>query len=363
MGTARYNPLNNEVSFPASAVDPQDGTAKTFMLTAVTLMSSDGDEIATGTNGLRVQGAVAAGVVAAGNPVPVGGVVTATNPTLSATQRAEANFSDGGGLRIHLGGVMQTASDGRSNGDVVFPTSTSAGVNAVTPRTGIGVVNYVFNGTTWDRQRGDTNGSYAVGNVASGVADAGNPVKVGARYNATLPTLTDGQRGDLQVDARGGLIVTVKGTGTTPAQVGILADGQGASNSLFVANQGGLFNGSTWDREKKPNLVARLLSAAASVNNTLVKNAAGDLFRIEGYNNKASAVFLKLYNKSTTPAAGTDVPIYTVRLAPTANFLIEFPTPLYFSAGIGYAITTAAADADTGALVAGDIVAMNVVYA
>lgn len=40
------------------------------------------------------------------------------------------------------------------------------------------------------------------GNVAAGAADTGNPQKVGGKYNATLPTLTDGQRGDLQVDSR-----------------------------------------------------------------------------------------------------------------------------------------------------------------
>jgi hypothetical protein len=36
--------------------------------------------------------------------------------------------------------------------------------------------------------------------------------------------------------------------------------------------------------------------------------------------------------------------------------------PLYFSTGIAYALTTAAADADTGALTAGDVIAMNIAY-
>lgn len=47
----------------------------------------------------------------------------------------------------------------------------------------------------------------ATGNVASGASDSGNPVKVGGRYNVTLPTLTDGQRSDLQVNVSGGLIM------------------------------------------------------------------------------------------------------------------------------------------------------------
>lgn len=44
------------------------------------------------------------------------------------------------------------------------------------------------------------------GNVASGTTDSGNPVKVGGKYNATPPTLTDGQRGDLQLNAAGAAV-------------------------------------------------------------------------------------------------------------------------------------------------------------
>lgn len=41
------------------------------------------------------------------------------------------------------------------------------------------------------------------GGIAAGAADSGNPVKVGGKYNATPPTLVDGQRGDMQLDVRG----------------------------------------------------------------------------------------------------------------------------------------------------------------
>jgi hypothetical protein len=45
--------------------------------------------------------------------------------------------------------------------------------------------------------------SEITGDVASGATDSGNPVKVGGVYNSTPPTLTTGQRGDLQVDVNG----------------------------------------------------------------------------------------------------------------------------------------------------------------
>lgn len=46
------------------------------------------------------------------------------------------------------------------------------------------------------------------GNVASGAADSGNPMKIGGVFNTTQPTVTNGQRVDGQYSARGALIVT-----------------------------------------------------------------------------------------------------------------------------------------------------------
>ena len=46
-----------------------------------------------------------------------------------------------------------------------------------------------------------------VGNVASGAADAGAPVKVGGVYAVTLPSLSAGQRVDLQTSSTGSLRV------------------------------------------------------------------------------------------------------------------------------------------------------------
>lgn len=57
------------------------------------------------------------------------------------------------------------------------------------------------------------------GDVASGTADSGNPVKVGGRYNATTPSLTDGQRGDIQLDASGKVLVNA-GSGSSSLYTG-----------------------------------------------------------------------------------------------------------------------------------------------
>jgi len=93
----------------------------------------------------------------------------------------------------------------------------------------------------------------ATGNVAAGATDSGNPVKVGGISLTTAPTLTDGQRGDVQLDTRGSTKVTPFFNGTTTPFQG-LADNADAvaisatTSKLSVLNRNTVFNGTTWDR-------------------------------------------------------------------------------------------------------------------
>jgi hypothetical protein len=110
--------------------------------------------------------------------------------------------------------------------------------------------------------------------------------------------------------------------------------------------------------------IARLVSAAATTNATLVKSSAGRLFKIRGYNAKAAVAYFKLYNKATAPTVGTDTPVLTIPLKASDMFDIDFGAiGLGFATGIGFGITGAVADADTTALVAADVVGLNVMYA
>lgn len=106
----------------------------------------------------------------------------------------------------------------------------------------------------------------------------------------------------------------------------------------------------------------RIVSAAASTNASSVKASAGNVGIVTGYNANAAARYLKFYNKASAPTVGTDTPIWTEYLAPQSKFSIPF-AGLYFSTGIALALTTGSADADTGALTAADILALNVAYA
>lgn len=92
----------------------------------------------------------------------------------------------------------------------------------------------------------------AGGDVASGASDSGNPLKVGGRYNATPPTLTDGQRGDVQLNSRGSVRVIFT-NGTSDMSFGN-DNGDGVASSAtstkaqFISRNS-VFNGSNWDRQ------------------------------------------------------------------------------------------------------------------
>lgn len=110
-----------------------------------------------------------------------------------------------------------------------------------------------------------------------------------------------------------------------------------------------------------PTGASQIPSAAATTNGTVAKASAGKLFGAYGWNANAALRYLKIYNKATAPTVGSDTPILTLPLPPTAAFAFDF-AGFNFAAGIAYAMTTGVAVADTGALSAADVLALNVVY-
>lgn len=106
----------------------------------------------TGASSTQVQGTSAAGATDDGsNPVKIGGVFTTANPSLTNGQRGNLSLNTTGELRVALSasggsaiGAFATTADGFSTGGVALYTM------------GYGLV---FNGTSWDRARGDANGT------------------------------------------------------------------------------------------------------------------------------------------------------------------------------------------------------------
>lgn len=91
------------------------------------------------------------------------------------------------------------------------------------------------------------------GTIPSGTVDSGNPIKIGAIYNSTLPTFSNGQRGDAQIGTRGSLNVQIKLPDNSISNSAQAAAADAFSNTINALNTGAfsmVFNGSTWDRQR-----------------------------------------------------------------------------------------------------------------
>ena len=104
---------------------------------------------------------------------------------------------------------------------------------------------------------------------------------------------------------------------------------------------------------------------AASTNSAVVKASAGTLYEIAISNPTATAAYVKLYNKTTAPVVGTDVPVMTISVPATSATtmpvsLIFGQVGKRFATGIGIACTAAAAATDTGVAVVG--IQINATY-
>ena len=104
---------------------------------------------------------------------------------------------------------------------------------------------------------------------------------------------------------------------------------------------------------------------AASTNSAVVKASAGTLYEIAISNPTATAAYVKLYNKTTAPVVGTDVPVMTISVPATSATTMPIALTFgqvgkRFATGIGIACTAAAAATDTGVSVVG--IQINATY-
>jgi hypothetical protein len=184
------------------------------------------------------------------------------------------------------------------------------------------------------------------GNVASGAADSGNPVKIGGVFNTSPPGVATGQRVDAQSDANGNLRIRMTGSSTTGAD-GILntnltssllsSEGSGGVANRPFLNAPYAFNGTTWDRNFTcPN------SAVVNVTNTtleLVPLTASQVIRV------CSIVLTAGTASSATIVYGTGTNCGTGTTSLTGAMALGAGIPLNISSGNGSLLRTASANA------------------
>lgn len=92
-----------------------------------------------------ITGNVATATTDSGNPVKIGGVASGAGAAVTAGQRTDAWFGTNGQIITGSYGVAGADAASNVNG---YLLSSSGGTNP------LAAAGYVFNGTTWDRQRG-----------------------------------------------------------------------------------------------------------------------------------------------------------------------------------------------------------------
>jgi hypothetical protein len=104
-----------------------------------------------------------------------------------------------------------------------------------------------------------------------------------------------------------------------------------------------------------PSLTYHKVSGAGT-NAAVVKSSSGLVAGWKIYNNTNYPIYVKLYNKATTPIPGTDTPQQTIGVEAGLGEVNPAGPGTSFSAGIAIAITKSIADDDTTPIAANDCV-------
>lgn len=125
------------------------------------------------------------------------------------------------------------------------------------------------------------------GSVLSGAADDSSaPVKVAGVYRTTLPTFVDGQRAELQIGTNGALLVEgFTSGGDSMSNGSLLFTRHGDLTARLLGSFGYVYNGATADRLRTPTVFKPFASTAitAGTGFTVWTPGAGKKFRLMGW--------------------------------------------------------------------------------
>jgi hypothetical protein len=188
------------------------------------------------------------------------------------------------------------------------PADNESNTNTALSR--IGVFNFVFDGTAWDRWTGAVNVSQFGGNnVVTGTGAGGSGI----------PRVTISNDSSLAANQS---VNVAQINGVTPL-MGNGASGTGAHRVTIANDSTGIIQpvpGTTG------GLSSCVVQSAASTNATNCKNAAGQLYHVQVINTTSTIYYLRLYNLSTSPTCSS-----------ATGFIRSIPIPHANGAGAGIA--------------------------
>ena len=287
------------------------------------------------------------------------GAVTTSAPSYTTAQTSPLSLDTAGNLRVNVvtggtsGVVAQGSTTSGQTGMMVqaavttsAPSYTTAQTSPLSADTAGNLRTLANQGGSWSvsavqsgnwpvRMQG--NGGATMDFAGQNASAPANSLLIGGEFNTTPTTITSGNASPLQLDNAGNLLTNIK---VIPALVAGTA-----SIGTIQTGVTATANGSTASR----------INAANTTNATNLKASAGQLYTIDVFNVAAYNVFLKLYNKASSPTVGSDTPIMTIPIQAGGGFSKTWPMGLPFSTGISYAITKLQADSDTTVVAAGDV--------
>lgn len=173
----------------------------TLNVGTATVSGKDANAAAQTSNPLAIGGTDSGGTVRTINVDSTGAV-----KVVGASAGTFVNLSTGT-LNTIIAGTQNTLGTLGTIQNILAGTiGTVLGIGGTVQVSGASAGTFV-NLTTGTLNAGTFNLGTVVGNIASGTTDSGNPVKVGAVFQGTAGTVTNGQRVDLQADAVGNLKV------------------------------------------------------------------------------------------------------------------------------------------------------------
>jgi len=173
------------------------------------------------------------------------------------------------------------------------------------------------------------NSGAALDAAGQNAASPANEFLVGAQFNTSPTTITNGNMSPLQMDSTGHLLVNC--TGCSAA----------STVSLVPQASGGLS--------------AKHFVAAASDNATNLKASAGQVYSIDVFSNAAYPVYLKLYNSASSPTGcGATNLFKVVGVQAGTQHILQSEEGWALGTGIGYCLTKGIADSDDTAVLLSD---------
>lgn len=176
-------------------------------------------------------------IVISSDQSPVAVTGSFSLPTGAATALNQTNASQKTQVVDSSGNIISsTSTGGKQRLDVNLST---IGLDGSTAPTYSNLSGGIDSGGNQQALAVDTTGNInTVGNIASGATDSGNPVKIGAVYNTTDPSITNGQRVNLQTNYHGHLAIQFRNnfTNVTGNSTTTIKSGAGILHSVNINN-------------------------------------------------------------------------------------------------------------------------------